>query len=140
MSLSIYGSPWTPQYSVPAFQHLREEDAWNDLHPAEYRHVVVHGPLRFHLNRRDFHHAGCPLLGAEIARVKSRLVVFGYSHVTYGREEFVLDWTRRIYKEVMNSWAGWFSLVWMTGYVLFARLKLVFTSLAMTFLREQLYL
>ncbi|KMW68218.1 hypothetical protein BDDG_12665 [Blastomyces dermatitidis ATCC 18188] len=126
-SLSVYGSPWTPQYGVSAFQHARDEDVWTDIIPINTDIVVVHGPPRHHLDTRDFHRAGCPLLRAEIARVKPSLVVFGHIHVANGREkEVVLDRTRRIYEGVMNNWGGWPSLVWMACCVLFARLKLVF--------------
>lgn len=83
-----------PQYGVSAFQYLREEDVWTDNILLNTEIVVVHGPLCFHLNRHDFHHTGCLLLGAEIARVKPCLVVFGHIHVAYEQEEVVLDQTR----------------------------------------------
>ena len=31
--LTVYGSPWTPQYGISAFQHPREQDIWTDSIP-----------------------------------------------------------------------------------------------------------
>ncbi|PGH15345.1 hypothetical protein AJ79_02511 [Helicocarpus griseus UAMH5409] len=127
-TISVYGSPWTPQYGVSAFQHPRDEDVWTDKIPQGTDVVVVHGPPRFHLDKRHFHRAGCPLLGAEIAWVKPRLVVFGHIHVGYGREDVLLDRTRRIYEDVMNGWAGWVALAWMVWCILLARLNMALSG------------
>jgi 3',5'-cyclic AMP phosphodiesterase CpdA len=121
-TLTIYGSPRTPQYGVSAFQYQRNHDVWAGKIPSHTDVVVIHGPPRFHLDARDFHRAGCPYLGREIARVRPRLMVFGHIHASYGREDVVLDAVRRDYENIMGNWAGWGSLCRMAVAVLWARL------------------
>ena len=127
-SLTVYGSPWTPRYGVSAFQYPRDQDVWADRIPATADVVIVHGPPRLHLDTRDFYRAGCQFLAQEVARVRPRLVVFGHIHVSYGREDVVLDGTQRAYEEIMADWPAWGMLVWMAAQVLFARVYSVFRS------------
>lgn len=116
--MTLYGSPWTPQYGVSAFQYRPDEaeSHWETRFAAMERTpdvVVTHGPPKHHLDTRDFYRAGCPFLAGEVAKVRPRLMVFGHIHVGHGREEVVLDGVQRRYEEVMTGWAGWMDLVWM---------------------------
>ncbi|KAF2498203.1 Metallo-dependent phosphatase, partial [Lophium mytilinum] len=122
-TLRIYGSPWTPQYGISAFQYPREKDVWSDKIPSDTDILITHGPPRLHLDRRDFHRAGCPFLAQEIAGVRPRLVVFGHIHVAYGREDVVLDGAQRRWEEITNQWAGWVSLGFVAVGMVFARLR-----------------
>ena len=124
----VYGSPWTPQYGVSAFQHPREQDIWADRIPSNADIVITHGPPRLHLDTRDFYRAGCPFLAQEVARVRPQLVVFGHIHVSYGREDVVLDRVRRAYEEIFSGWAGWGALSWMAAGVLLARVRGFFST------------
>ncbi|KAK1768948.1 Metallo-dependent phosphatase-like protein [Phialemonium atrogriseum] len=126
-SLTIFGSPWTPQYGISAFQyHPSDHSHWStrlaSLDPTP-NIIITHGPPRFHLDRRDFHRAGCAYLGEEIARIRPRLVVFGHIHASYGREDVVLDGAQRAYEEVMTGWAGWGTVTWLAALVVWAKLK-----------------
>ncbi|KAK2759031.1 hypothetical protein FQN54_003130 [Arachnomyces sp. PD_36] len=125
-TMTIYGSPQTPQYGVSAFQYPRDQNIWANNIPHNTDIVIAHGPPRLHLDQRDFHSAGCPYLAHEIARVRPRLVVFGHIHVSYGREDVVLDWVRRGYEMVMNQWAGWEVVGGMAIGVLVAKLRHLF--------------
>ncbi|KAH7240528.1 hypothetical protein B0J15DRAFT_538122 [Fusarium solani] len=64
----------------------------------------------------------CFYLAEEIAQILPHLVVFGHIHVSYGREDVVLDGVQRAY-EVMTGWAGWMTVGWMAILVLLAKLK-----------------
>lgn len=54
--------------------------------------LITHGPPKLHLDKRDFHRAGCPHLAVEVARLRPRLHVFGHIRAAAGREEVVLGW------------------------------------------------
>ncbi|OCK88518.1 phosphoesterase [Cenococcum geophilum 1.58] len=127
-NLTIYGSPWTPQYGISAFQHPREQDNWTNRIPADSDIVVTHGPPRLHLDTRDFHHAGCPFLAQEIARVRPRIIVFGHIHASYGREDIVLNSVRWAYEEILTDWAGWEAMCRMGFGILLARIRAIFTT------------
>ncbi|KAI8714035.1 Metallophos domain-containing protein [Fusarium sp. LHS14.1] len=126
-TLTIFGSPWTPRYGTSAFQYRPDDELqWSTLFSSldiKPDIVVTHGPPRHHLDARDFHRAGCPYLAEEIAQICPRLVVFGHIHVSYGREDVVLDAVQRAYEEVMTGWAGWMTVGWMAIAVLRAKLK-----------------
>ncbi|EQK99589.1 phosphoesterase [Ophiocordyceps sinensis CO18] len=128
-SLTIFGSPWTPQYGISAFQYLPSNSRhWEDVFASAdiTPHIVVtHGPPYLHLDRRDFHRAGCPYLAEEVYRIRPRLHVFGHIHASYGREDVVLDGVQRTYEEVMTGWAGWASLVGMAIVIAWARVERV---------------
>lgn len=125
--LTVFGSPWTPRYGASAFQYQPDdENHWSSRFTSlgiKPDIVVTHGPPKHHLDARDFHRAGCPYLAEEIAQIRPRLVVFGHIHVSYGREDVVLDGVQRAYEEVMTGWAGWMTVGWMAILVLWAKLK-----------------
>ncbi|WEW58031.1 hypothetical protein PRK78_003498 [Emydomyces testavorans] len=127
-ALTIYGTPWTPQYGVSAFQYPRDKDIFSNTLPANADIVVTHGPPRLHLDKRDFHHAGCAYLSRELARVRPRLVVFGHIHVSYGTEDVVLDRIQQEYEDIMNNRAAWGALMWMMFYVFIARVRGLFAN------------
>ena len=55
-SITIFGSPWTPQYGIPALQYRSDPDYWETKMASLDRTpdvVVTHGPPRLHLDRRD---------------------------------------------------------------------------------------
>ncbi|UNI13581.1 hypothetical protein JDV02_000310 [Purpureocillium takamizusanense] len=122
-ALLVYGSPWTPAYGVSAFQYARHEDPWNGAVPDGVDVLLTHGPPRGHLDRRDFHDAGCSYLAAEVFRLRPRLHVFGHIHAARGREDLVLDRARRIHDEVYAGWAGWPSVLLLAVDVLLANMQ-----------------
>ncbi|KAH8895286.1 hypothetical protein GQ53DRAFT_49450 [Thozetella sp. PMI_491] len=77
--------------------------------------LVTHGPAHMHLDQQGFRRAGCQYLGAEVARVRPRLMVFGHIHAAYGLEDRLLDWTIRLYDEIIGGWAGWRAVLVMLG-------------------------
>ncbi|KAK2590633.1 hypothetical protein QQS21_011679 [Conoideocrella luteorostrata] len=129
-SITIFGSPWTPRYGISAFQyHPNNSQHWEDTFASLDRkpHIVVtHGPPHLHLDRRDFHRAGCPYLAEEIYRIRPRLSVFGHIHASYGREDVLLDSVHKMHEDVIRGWVGWGGIVWMATIVLWARVKHIF--------------
>ncbi|KAK7404068.1 hypothetical protein QQX98_010154 [Neonectria punicea] len=129
-TLTIFGSPWSPRYGISAFQYRPDDQShWTTRFAsldAKPDIVVSHSPPKHHLDARDFHRAGCPYLAEELAQVRPRLSVFGHIHVSYGREDVVLDGVQRQYEEVMTGWAGWEGVGWMAVLVLWAKLKWLF--------------
>ena len=105
--LTIYGSPWTPQYTISAFQYSPDEDIWTGKIPLNSDIVVTHGPPRMHLDVPGFRHAGCPYLAREIFRVRPRLFLFGHIHASYGREDIILDEVRRAHDEIIGNRGDW---------------------------------
>lgn len=128
--LTIFGSPWTPKYGASAFQYSPGNcDHWDDILGSLKTTpdiVVTHGPPKHHLDKRDFHRAGCPYLAQEIRRIRPRLSVFGHIHVGYGREEVIFDSAQEAYEEVMTGWAGWGGIVRLVIAVAWARLVRLF--------------
>lgn len=115
-SILIYGSPFTPQYGISAFQYYPDPQFWTEVFaPLRTKPdiLVTHGPPKFHLDARDFHRAGCPYLGEEVARMRPRFHVFGHIHASYGREDTVLDGIQRAYEDIMIGWGGWGTVGWM---------------------------
>ncbi len=88
--LSVWGSPWQPEYHSMAFnlprgRALRERWA---LIPTDVDVLVTHGPPHGILDRTlSDHEAGCDELLAALQRVRPRLHVFGHIHEGYGRHE-----------------------------------------------------
>lgn len=124
-TVSIYGSPLTPQYGISAFQyHPSSPDIWEDnLGPLETPDILItHGPPKLHLDKRDFYRAGCPYLSVEVARLRPRLHVFGHIHAAHGREDSVLDGVQRAYEDVIVGWGGWGTLAWMVSMMAWKRL------------------
>lgn len=125
-NVTVYGSPWTPQYGHSAFQYRPDDmDFWSErfssLEPAPDI-VVTHGPPKLHLDARDFHRAGCPYLSQEIALLKPTLHVFGHIHAGHGREDVILDAAQRAYEDIMIGWAGWESVIWIAMLVIGSKL------------------
>ncbi|KAK4149395.1 hypothetical protein C8A00DRAFT_18901 [Chaetomidium leptoderma] len=136
--ITIFGSPWTPQYGISAFQYRPDtgSDHWSErlgnlpeATAALDTIIVTHGPPKLYLDRRDIHQAGCPYLLAEIARIRPRLHVFGHIHAAYGREDVVLDAVRQAHDDVQIGWGGWDAIAWMVVLVLWAKVKGVFVGL-----------
>ncbi|KAI7788013.1 uncharacterized protein LA080_013318 [Diaporthe eres] len=127
--LMVYGSPFTPQYGTSAFQYSPDPEFWTKIFAPLHAVpdiLVTHGPPKFHLDARDFHKAGCPYLGVEVARIRPRLHVFGHIHASYGREDAVLDGMQRCYEEVMIGWGGWETIGWMLARVILEGLTWLF--------------
>lgn len=119
--LKIYGSPYTPQYVLSAFQYPRTDTMfWERKIPSDADIVVTHGPPRLHLDAYSGIPRGCALLGEAIASVRPRLHVFGHIHAGYGREEVVFDSARKKYEAIFNlhyqddGWWEW-RWVWALG-------------------------
>lgn len=114
--LVVYGSPFTPQYGISAFQYSSDPHFWTEvfapLHTVP-EILITHGPPKLHLDTRDIHRAGCPYLGEEVAKIRPRLHVFGHIHASYGREDAVLDGMQRAYEDVIIGWGGWDTVGWM---------------------------
>ncbi|KAJ3496978.1 hypothetical protein NLG97_g2254 [Lecanicillium saksenae] len=83
--------------------------------------IVTHGPPRHHLDKRDFHRAGCPHLAREIRRIRPRLCVFGHIHAAYGREHVLFDAAQAEYEEILTGWAGWVGVLRLGLAVLWSR-------------------
>lgn len=119
-SLTIYGSPLTPQYGLSAFQHLPSVDVWTETVPSHTDIILTHGPPRGHLD--GFKKSGCTFLAQEVIRVRPRLVVYGHIHVGHGVEERVYDRVETAYEQISGQWAGWGSLVGMAWGIMWGRL------------------
>ena len=118
--VSIYGSPYTPQHGLSAFQYPRDEDIWTGAVPSDTDIILTHGPPRSHLD--GVKKSGCQFLQDEVLRVKPRLVVFGHIHVGYGSEKRVYDTVHTVHEKINAARAGWGSLCLMMLYVLWNRL------------------
>eukprot|EP01106_Pelomyxa_sp_JSP_P010180 TRINITY_DN2729_c0_g1_i1.p1 TRINITY_DN2729_c0_g1~~TRINITY_DN2729_c0_g1_i1.p1 ORF type:complete len:270 (-),score=77.60 TRINITY_DN2729_c0_g1_i1:48-857(-) len=85
--LSIYGSPWQPEFNDWAFNRERGADIaqeWVKI-PDSADVVVTHGPPRGHGDAlKGGGTAGCDDLLAAILRVRPALHVFGHIHEAYG--------------------------------------------------------
>lgn len=123
--LTVYGSPFTPQYGTSAFQYKPDPDFWTEKFGSLSivpDILVTHGPPKLHLDTRGFYRAGCPYLSVEVARMRPRLHVFGHIHASQGREDVVLDGMQRAYEDVVIGWGDWGTVGWMVARVLWARL------------------
>jgi Calcineurin-like phosphoesterase len=131
-SITIFGSPWTPRYGVSAFQyHPNSSRHWKDIFASLDRkpHIIVtHGPPHLHLDKRDFHRAGCSYLAEEVYRIRPRLHVFGHIHASYGRQDLRLDSAQKAYDNVLAGSGGWIGVVWMAIMVLWALIKHIFVK------------
>ncbi|OAA69289.1 phosphoesterase [Akanthomyces lecanii RCEF 1005] len=129
-SLTVFGSPWTPKYGVSAFQyHPNNQGHWEPILGSLAQRpdiMVTHGPPRHHLDKRDFHQAGCPHLAQEIRRIRPRLCVFGHIHAAYGREHVLFDGAQQAYEEILTGWAAWGGVLWLAMAVVWARLAHLF--------------
>ncbi|KAG6368798.1 hypothetical protein INS49_003012 [Diaporthe citri] len=127
-TLTVFGSPWTPQYGVSAFQYRPDNHShWAERLGSLTPDILVsHSPPKLHLDLRDFHRAGCPYLAEEVNRIRPRLVVFGHIHASYGREDVVLNATRAAYDQVLIGWGGWETVLRMAILVLWAKVEGLF--------------
>ena len=87
-TLSVFGSPWTPQFGDWAFMYRHDaitaEARWNDV-PEGLDLLITHGPPKGILDRTvrgDF--AGCDALRNRAKKARPRLHVFGHIHEAYG--------------------------------------------------------
>ncbi|OAQ96718.1 hypothetical protein LLEC1_06356 [Akanthomyces lecanii] len=125
-NLTVFGSPWTPKYGISAFQyHPNNHQHWETILGSLAQRpdiMVTHGPPRHHLDRRDFHQAGCPHLAQEVRRIRPRLCVFGHIHAAYGREHVLFDGAQEAYEEILTGWAAWGGVLRLAMAVVWARL------------------
>ena len=119
-SLSIYGSPLTPQYGLSALLHLPSEDVWTEQVPLYTDIILPHGPPRGHLD--GFKRCGCTFMTQEVVRVRPRLVVFGHIHVGYETEKRVYDRVGKAYEQNSGQEAGKRNLVGMAWGVMWSYL------------------
>ncbi len=88
-SITIYGSPWQPEFYNWAFNLPRNgwelEQKWNDI-PENTDILLTHGPpygiLDVVKGRTD--HLGCELLIERLKIVKPKIHIFGHIHTGYG--------------------------------------------------------
>ncbi|RJE26011.1 Calcineurin-like phosphoesterase [Aspergillus sclerotialis] len=71
---------------------------------------------------------GCPYLAREIFNVRPPLLVFGHIHASYGREDIILDSTRRAHDQIAGNRGGWGALCAMCVGVCLARIRRVLFS------------
>lgn len=103
--VTIYGSPWQPEFlnwafNLPRGHRLREK--WRMI-PTGVDILVTHGPpLRILDQNYDGDHVGCGDLRKEVAeRVHPRLHVFGHIHQSYGT--LVQDQTQYVNASVCDE-------------------------------------
>ena len=87
-SLTVFGSPLTPQCGTFAFQYPPIRDVWKNRIPDGTDVVLTHGPPKRHL---DLGGKGCEWLLRELWRLKPRAVVFGHIHQGRGKEALAWD-------------------------------------------------
>lgn len=81
--LTVYASPWTPEYGRWGFQY---GEGGHDFAIEQGTDVAItHGPPYKMLDRTRSHDdAGCPSLWAAVARARPRVHCFGHIHEAYG--------------------------------------------------------
>ena len=85
--LSLYGSPWSPEYfgwafSLPRGRPLREK--WSAI-PDDTDDLVTHGPPLGRGDRTEHAgHVGCYDLLQRVQQVRPRVHIFGHIHEGYG--------------------------------------------------------
>lgn len=117
--LTIFGSPWTPQYGTFAFQYPPIRDVWTNSIPEGTDVLLTHGPPKGYL---DLGGKGCPYLTREVSRARPRLVVFGHIHAGRGQEQVGYRGVERCYQRTMGGDGGvllipimllWFLFAWV---------------------------
>lgn len=106
-TVSIYGSPITPDCGSFAFQYPPIRQVWKDAIPDKTDILVTHGPPKGHL---DLGGKGCPQLLKEIRRAKPRLVVFGHIHEGHGEEQLVYHGARAAHDKILSGDGGIFTV------------------------------
>jgi hypothetical protein len=81
--LTVYASPWTPEYGRWGFQY---GEGGHDFAIEQDTDVAItHGPPHKMLDRTRSHDdAGCPSLWAAVARARPRVHCFGHIHEAHG--------------------------------------------------------
>ena len=115
-SLTIYGSPLSPQYGISAFQYSSLEDPWTGKVPPNTDILLTHGPPRGYLDGPK--KAGCASLAQEVMQARPQLVVCGHIHVGYGKQEVVYDGVEKAFEDIMQHRGSWGALCKMAGKVL----------------------
>ncbi|CEJ82715.1 Putative Phosphoesterase [[Torrubiella] hemipterigena] len=113
-TISVYGSPWTPQFGTFAFQYPPIREVWPNTIPDDTDIVVTHGPPLGHL---DLEGKGCPQLLHEVKRVRPKLVVFGHIHAGRGRDVITYDGFGTAYDGVMTGASGFGAVVLMPAFL-----------------------
>lgn len=94
-SLTLYASPYTPEFNGYAFAYTEKEDRFNTGAHAitpDADIVITHGPplvpvAGYHLDLgRTGEHCGCSKLWTAIKRTRPRLHCFGHIHEGYGAQ------------------------------------------------------
>lgn len=87
-TLTIYGSPWQPEFFNWAFnlprngEELRQK--WNDI-PENTDILITHGPPYGILDLTPGGlHVGCELLYDRVKVIKPKIHIFGHIHCSYG--------------------------------------------------------
>ena len=124
-TITIYGSPLTPEYGRWPFQYPPTADVWKNAVPGDTDILLTHGPPKGHLDTYDGRTKGCPHLLRELWRLrkdkgKLKLVVFGHIHDGYGQEVLSFDARQRYFDGVMTGEKGWVAvvilmLIWCLG-------------------------
>lgn len=110
-TISVYGSPITPDCGSFAFQYPPIRQVWKDAIPANTDILVTHGPPKGHL---DLGGKGCPQLLQEIRRARPRLVVFGHIHEGHGEDRLVYHGARSTRDKILSADGGIFTVFAMT--------------------------
>lgn len=103
--LSIYGTPWQPEFFNWAFNLKRNSDElkskW-DMIPSNLDILITHGPpFSIHDLIPEGLHVGCELLRERIEQVKPKIVSFGHIHFSRGVREY--DGTLFINASICNE-------------------------------------
>ena len=88
--LTIYGSPYTPEFLNWAFMKKRGaqiREVWDNI-PNHVDILVTHGPPLMILDQTSQgKHQGCEDLLFKVKQVKPKVHVFGHIHEAYGMDE-----------------------------------------------------
>lgn len=88
--ITIYGSPYTPEFYNWAFMKKRGSEiqkVW-DLIPSKIDVLVTHGPPHSILDQNIYgQNTGCEELLKKVLEIKPRVHVFGHIHESYGMSE-----------------------------------------------------
>ena len=104
--VSIYGSPWQPEFYNWAFNLQRKgvelKEKWDNI-PNNTDILITHGPAYGYVDRviGQTEHLGCELLTDRIKEIKPKIHVCGHIHSGYG---YVFDGdTHYINASVLNE-------------------------------------
>ena len=134
-TLSIYGSPYTPQHGSWVFQYPKVHAPWYSPYEkptSEYEStkiwsrippltdiLITHGPPLAHLDSSNINLGkstdGCYALLTALWRVRPKVHVFGHIHVGRGVEFVRWDAMQKAYEEMSArrlGWSGLISLIW----------------------------